>query len=106
MTLASKIEANAEVAFAEFRQRELENEKYQVFDHGFKIGAYTCLYEYLVSGIIAKRDEEDLKILDAHGKWLLTTLYDEYVNDGEASIDNWGGIDDLIRGFVEREKRE
>lgn len=99
---------NAEIEFNAFKAEELKNTKEQIFEDYYKIRFFIELSEYLTSDdaelFFEDESEDEMKKLLAHQDHVIRDLYDFFLDCEYGSIENWDGIEDLIRSFCEREE--
>ena len=93
---------NIKSAYDSFRAEELEKTKEQIFYDYYQIHFYSELKEFF--NVEARNDlsENCYRYLAKEGKNVLPLLYDYYLSDEYASIDNWESISDFIYNYCER----
>ena len=98
---------NAEKELNVFKAEELKKTKEQIFEDYYKIRFFVELFEYLTSDgaeqLFEDESEDEMKKLLANQDHVIHDLYNFFLDCEFSSIENWNGIEDLIRSFCDRE---
>lgn len=93
---------NVKAAYDSFRAEELKKTKEQIFDDYYQIHFYSELKEFFDVEATNDLSENCYRCLAKEDKNVLPLLYDYYLSDEYASIDNWESISDFIYNYCKR----
>ena len=96
------VRENVTVEFQEYREAELKKSKEEIFNDNNKIRFYTELADFFECSPEAYLDEEHFRCLYQDGKSVICCLYDYYLSNEYASINNRSDLTDMIRNYNEK----